>query len=78
VHPDFRSRTSVPFRILGGDTELENCFLKEAQDAGLYQLSGHHTVGGLRVCLYNGIPDDGLRTLCHFMVTFKDRYSAER
>jgi phosphoserine aminotransferase len=76
VHPDFRSRTSVPFRIRGGDTALEELFIAEAKQVGLYQLSGHHTVGGLRVCLYNGIPDEALQALHFFMLAFQDRYEA--
>ena len=46
VHPEYRSRTSVPFRVLGGDVALEQAFCREAEAAGLHQLSGHHTVGG--------------------------------
>lgn len=78
VHPEFRSRTSVPFRVRGGDVDLEETFCREAEAAGLHQLSGHHTVGGLRVCLYNGIPDAALRSLCHFMVSFQGHHTHER
>jgi phosphoserine aminotransferase len=78
VHPEYRSRTSVPFRVKGGDVELEQAFCCEAQAAGLHQLSGHHTVGGLRACLYNGIPDEAIRSLCHFMVNFQDRHTQLR
>eukprot|EP00892_Ulva_mutabilis_P010776 jgi/Ulvmu1/8070/UM004_0307.1 len=74
VAPECRSRTSVPFRVLGGDVQLESLFIQEAQAAGLFQLAGHHSVGGLRVCLYNGIPDEALRALCFFMVSFQERY----
>ena len=74
VAPEFRSRTSVPFRIQGGNTALEAAFLEEAKAAGLHQLAGHHSVGGLRVCMYNGVPDEGLRALCFFMVSFQERH----
>lgn len=76
VHPDYRSRTSVPFRIRGGDEGLEARFVQEAALTGLHQLSGHHTCGGLRVCLYNGIPDEGLDALIAFMATFRAQHSA--
>lgn len=75
VAPDCRSRTSVPFRIMGGDTALEALFIEEAKVAGLYQLAGHHSVGGLRVCMYNGIPDEALHALCFFMLSFQERHS---
>ena len=41
---------------------------------GLHQLSGHHSAGGLRVCIYNGIPDEGLDLLITFMEQFRAKY----
>lgn len=76
VHPSCRSRTSIPFRVLGGDATLEAAFTEEAQQAGLHQLSGHHSVGGLRVCVYNGLPDDALESLLAFMSDFQRRHDS--
>ena len=74
VAREYRSRTAVPFRILGGDSDLEALFSVEATKSGLHELSGHHTCGGLRVCIYNGIPDEGLDQLMFFMVSFQEKY----
>lgn len=76
VAPEFRSRTSVPFRIRGGDTRLEAAFIREAEDFGLHQLSGHHSVGGIRVCIYNGLPDEALHALLDFMAAFRQERAA--
>jgi phosphoserine aminotransferase len=76
VHPDFRSKTSIPFRILDGDDNLETQFSEQGSLCGLHQLSGHHTCRGLRVCLYNGIPDDGLDALLYFMASFQQRFDS--
>ena len=41
VLPHCRSRMNVPFRIKGGDDELEKKFLVEAQKRNMLQLKGH-------------------------------------
>lgn len=66
----------MPFRIGGGDEALEECFVAEAALAGLHQLSGHHTCGGLRVCIYNGVPDEGLDALIAFMAAFQRQHAS--
>lgn len=76
VHPDFRSKTSIPFRILDADGALETLFSEQASLSGLHQLSGHHTCGGLRVCLYNGIPDTALDALLYFMDSFQEQFGS--
>jgi phosphoserine aminotransferase len=43
----------------------------ELAQVGLHQLSGHHSAGGLRVCIYNGIPDEGLELLMIYMEQFQ-------
>ena len=78
VHPRFRSRTTVPFRIRNGNAHLEDLFSQEAKKVGLHQLGGHHTCGGLRVCIYNGIPDEGLEVLLCFMQTFQAQHGEQR
>lgn len=75
VASEYRSRTSVPFRIAGGDGALERAFILEAEAAGLYQLAGHHSIGGLRVCIYNGLPNEALDCLLDFMDAFRIRHT---
>ncbi|CAG9813258.1 unnamed protein product [Phaedon cochleariae] len=52
-----RSRINIPFRIgkSNGDEELEDQFLREAEERNMLQLKGHHLVGGIRVSLFNSI-----------------------
>ena len=73
VEPKFRSRVNVPFRIYteaGPSPELEEKFIQEADDAGLIQLKGHRSVGGLRVSLYNAVTIEQTKRLVDFMKQF--------
>mmetsp|Transcript_92941 Transcript_92941/g.262965 ORF Transcript_92941/g.262965 Transcript_92941/m.262965 type:complete len:444 (-) Transcript_92941:111-1442(-) len=53
-------------------TQLEARFLAEAQDRGLLQLGGHPAFGGIRVCLYNAVPDAAVDELVCFMRAFRE------
>lgn len=73
VEPRFRSRVNVPFRIFIKDEpspELEEKFIKEADEVGLIQLKGHRSVGGLRVSLYNAVTLEQTKRLFDFMKQF--------
>ncbi|MDN5864265.1 MAG: 3-phosphoserine/phosphohydroxythreonine transaminase [Gammaproteobacteria bacterium] len=72
VAPGSRSRTNIPFGIEDG--ELEKRFLKEADGAGLKQLEGHRSKGGMRASLYNAMPLAGAETLADFMHDFALRH----
>ena len=76
VDPSCRSRMNVPFIINGGDEVLEKKFLDEATKAGLVNLAGHRSVGGLRASIYNGMPLEGVEALVSFMEKFKDQSMA--
>jgi phosphoserine aminotransferase len=78
VEPEFRSRMNIPLRIRGGDKELEAKFVKEAEKEGLFQLYGHPLFGGLRITLYNGVPDDAVHKLAQFMKDFHASNSTEQ
>ena len=54
-----RSLMNVPF--VTGDKELDAKFVKEAKEAGLENLKGHRTVGGMRASIYNAMPYGGCR-----------------
>jgi len=71
VQPRSRSRTNIPFMI--GDDSLESRFLAEADGAGLKQLQGHRSKGGLRASLYNALPVAGAEALADFMCDFARR-----
>ena len=71
VEPRSRSRTNIPFRTPG--PELDARFLDEAEAAGLCQLKGHRSRGGLRASLYNAMPMAGVEALAEFMRDFARR-----
>lgn len=73
VVPENRSLMNVPFVI--GDDELEKKFIKEATEAGLVNLKGHRTVGGMRASIYNAMPIEGVQALIDFMAKFEKENS---
>ncbi len=71
VEPSCRSWMNVPFLL--PRTELEKPFLAEAAKAGLTNLEGHRSVGGMRASIYNAMPLEGVQALCEFMREFARR-----
>ena len=45
---------------------------KEAKEAGLVNLKGHRTVGGMRASIYNAMPKEGVEALVAFMKKFEE------
>jgi phosphoserine aminotransferase len=72
VRKDCRSRMNVPFTL--ATPELDATFLEEARDAGLTNLKGHRSVGGMRASIYNAMPLAGVRALVDFMADFERRH----
>lgn len=64
-----RSLMNVPF--VTGNEELDAAFIKEATAAGLVNLKGHRSVGGMRASIYNAMPTEGVRALVDFMKAFE-------
>ncbi|MGD9964193.1 MAG: 3-phosphoserine/phosphohydroxythreonine aminotransferase, partial [Candidatus Izemoplasmatales bacterium] len=46
-------------------------FIKEATEAGLVNLKGHRSVGGMRASIYNAMPLEGVKALVDFMTKFE-------
>ena len=69
VVPKDRSLMNVPF--VTGDKDLDARFVKEAAAAGLVNLKGHRTVGGMRASIYNAMPMEGVEALVAFMKKFE-------
>ena len=69
VKKEDRSLMNVPF--VTGNEELDAKFVKEATAAGLVNLKGHRTVGGMRASIYNAMPIDGVKALVEFMEKFE-------
>ena len=64
-----RSLMNVPF--VTGDPEMDAKFVKAAESAGLVNLKGHRTVGGMRASIYNAMPKAGVEKLVDFMDRFE-------
>lgn len=68
-----RSDMNVTFRT--HDEELDAKFAKEATQAGMSNVKGHRSVGGMRASIYNPMPVEGVETLAAFMKDFEKRNS---
>lgn len=64
-----RSIMNVTFRT--DDPELDAKFAKESAAAGLSNLKGHRSVGGMRASIYNAMPEEGVEALLKFMAEFE-------
>lgn len=73
VEPEFRSLMNIPFTI--AKPELEKKFMEEAGRAGLKNLEGHRSIGGMRASLYNAMPEEGVDALVKFMGEFETNHA---
>jgi len=71
IDPACRSRMNIPFLLK--DEGLNSAFLEESAAAGLVQLKGHKSVGGMRASIYNAMPMAGVEALVAFMRDFEKR-----
>jgi phosphoserine aminotransferase len=67
----YRSWMNVPFTL--PDPNLDAAFLAAAEKAGLAELKGHRSVGGMRASIYNAMPEAGVDSLISFMADFAKR-----
>lgn len=63
-----RSLMNVPFTLANSD--LDKSFLQQAEAAGLLNLKGHRSVGGMRASIYNAVPEAAVDALIDFMKQF--------
>ncbi len=68
VKADSRSMMNVTF--VTGNADLDKKFASEAGKAGLKNLKGHRSVGGMRASIYNAMPYEGVEALVAFMKSF--------
>ena len=73
VVPEDRSLMNVPF--ITGNADLDAKFVKESKEAGLENLKGHRTVGGMRASIYNAMPIEGVEKLVAFMREFEKKHT---
>ncbi|TDG13514.1 3-phosphoserine/phosphohydroxythreonine transaminase [Seongchinamella unica] len=71
VEVQSRSLMNVPFTL--ADDALDKQFLAEADAAGLLNLKGHRSVGGMRASIYNAVGEDAVDALIAFMQDFEQR-----
>ncbi len=64
-----RSWMNVPFIL--ADSNLDGTFLEESKAAGLANLKGHRSVGGMRASIYNAVPEAAVDALIEFMAEFE-------
>ena len=69
VNKDCRSWMNVPFIL--ADDSLDARFLEQSQAAGLTNLKGHRSVGGMRASIYNAVSEEAVDTLIAFMAEFE-------
>lgn len=68
-----RSMMNIPFEV--GDGSLDELFLRQANEAGLLNLRGHRSVGGMRASLYNAVPESAVDALIDFMEHFESEHA---
>ncbi|MBR6270638.1 MAG: 3-phosphoserine/phosphohydroxythreonine transaminase [Lachnospiraceae bacterium] len=73
VRKEDRSLMNVPF--VTGSEELDKKFVAESKAAGLENLKGHRSVGGMRASIYNAMPKAGVEALVSFMEDFEKKNS---
>lgn len=69
VSKDCRSWMNVPFVL--ADPSLDAKFLEQSAAAGLANLKGHRSVGGMRASIYNAVPEQAVEALIGFMQEFE-------
>ena len=53
------------------NAELDAKFIEASVAAGMTNLKGHRSVGGIRASIYNAMPVENVRTLVSFMKDFE-------
>ncbi|MDA1074595.1 MAG: 3-phosphoserine/phosphohydroxythreonine transaminase [Proteobacteria bacterium] len=69
VRTENRSMMNVPFTMPSAD--LDKLFLAGAEQAGLMNLKGHRSVGGMRASIYNAISEQAVSALVDYMGEFE-------
>jgi len=72
VFEENRSIMNIPFLL--ADPALDAEFLHDAENAGLLNLKGHRSVGGMRASIYNAVPIEAVDALINFMGDFQSKH----
>lgn len=69
---DKKCRSLMNVVFVTGESELDKKFAEDAAKAGLKNLKGHRSVGGMRASIYNAMPLEGVEKLVEFMKKFAE------
>ena len=66
-----KDRSIMNCVFVTGDADLDKKFVAEAKEAGMINLNGHRSIGGMRASIYNAMPEEGVDKLIEFMQQFE-------
>ena len=69
-HADTADRSTMNIPFTSPSADLDAAFIAQAGEAGMVNLKGHRSVGGIRASIYNAFPEEGCQKLADFMATF--------
>jgi len=72
THSDKDNRSLMNVTFTCPNKDLDAKFVKESIAAGMTNLKGHRSVGGIRASIYNAMPLEGVQTLVEFMKKFEE------
>ena len=71
AHSDKENRSLMNVTFTTPNKDLDAKFVKESIEAGMTNLKGHRSVGGIRASIYNAMPYEGVEKLVAFMKEFE-------
>ncbi|WP_294580508.1 3-phosphoserine/phosphohydroxythreonine transaminase [uncultured Thomasclavelia sp.] len=71
AHSDKDNRSLMNVTFTTPSKDLDAKFVKESIEAGMTNLKGHRSVGGIRASIYNAMPLEGVEKLVAFMKDFE-------
>ena len=72
AHSDPGNRSLMNVTFTCPNKDLDAKFVKESVAAGMTNLKGHRSVGGIRASIYNAMEKEGVETLVAFMKKFEE------
>lgn len=71
AHSDKDNRSLMNVTFVTPSKDLDALFVKGSIEAGMTNLKGHRSVGGIRASIYNAMPYEGVEKLVEFMKEFE-------
>lgn len=68
---EVKDRSLMNVVFITGNNDLDKKFTSESKAAGLINLAGHRSIGGMRASIYNAMPMEGVEKLIEFMEKFE-------